>query len=119
MPEVAEVKDRIVDDDITYDFFLSIPAVPLRWHRQLRLIRFWLILKLCERLIKPLVIAGKQLKKNERTFSESPRNSHIIRNLKKIFMKFFLCFAITWLGTKACLMKIIALTYYKCELIKI
>ena len=119
MPEVAEVKDRIVDDDITYDFFLSIPAVPLRWHRQLRLIRFWLILKLCERLIKPLVIAGKQLKKNERPFSESPRNSHITRNLKKIFMKFFLCLAITWLRTKACLMKIIALTYYKCELIKI
>lgn len=118
-PEVAEVKDRIVDDDITYDFFLSIPAVALRWHRQLRLIRFWLILKLCERLIKLLVIAGKQLKQNERPFSESPRNSHITRNLKKIFTKFLLCLTITRLGTKACLMKIIALTCYKCELIKI
>ena len=61
MPEVAEVRDVVVGVDITYDSFLSIPAIPLRWHRQLRLIRFWFILKLCERLIKLLVIAGKQL----------------------------------------------------------
>lgn len=109
----------VVGDDITCDSFLSIPAIPLRWHRQLRLIRFWFILKLCERLIKLLVIAGKQLEQNERSFSESPRSSHITRNLKKIFLKFFLCFAITQLGTKACLTKIIALACYKCELIKI
>ena len=109
MPEVAEVRDMVVDDDITYDSFLSIPAIPLRWHRQLRMIRFWFILKLCERLIKLLVIAGKQLEQNERSFSESPRNRHITRNLKKIFLKFFLCLEITQLGSEAFFMKIIAL----------
>lgn len=109
MPEVAEVRDMVVDDDITYDSFLSIPAIPLRWHRQLRMIRFWFILKLCERLIKLLVIAGKQLEQNERSFSESPRNCHITRNLKKIFLKFFLCLEITQLGSEAFFMKIIAL----------